>query len=155
MEEPHTESRTTVRRRPAERASRRVVVAGGCCTTCCCCCCCIHSVIGLAGSLLATRDAGDGDPFTGTVAANAYWGSVVALAAIVSLVVGEGNFMLGGFAAFMALPFIQVVAGIPAFFVASREADAGRVAAALRRIVMMPFVVSVVLVVGAIGIGAC
>ena len=155
MEEMNLESKTTIRRRPAERANRYVVVAGGCCTTCCCCCCCIHSIVGLAGSILGSNDAARNNAYAGHVTANAYWGSVAAIAALVALVAGHGNFMMGGTMAFMALPFIQVVAGIPAFFIATREADGIHVADALYRIVVTPFVVSVVVVFGAFMIGAC
>lgn len=157
MEEPHT---PIVRRQPAERARRTVVVAGGCCTTCCCCCCCVHSIIGLAGSVAATNsvvnnafDAIEADAFQR--AANAYWASVGLLIGLVILVIGKGSVTMGGFAAFMSLPVLQVIAVVPAYFFASRDAEASHVAYALRRIATVPAVVSAVLVAGAMLIGAC
>ncbi len=92
---------------PERRRPRSVVAASGCC---CCCCCCLHTLGGLVGAAVASRD----NPAAGT-----YWLMnlvVIALTLVGAAIFGGGplgaNLTVGLFILLLAGPAVQLGASV-------------------------------------------
>jgi hypothetical protein len=131
-----------IRHRPERGLAMLAPLACGCC----CCCCCLHAVGGIVGSVVASSSGpGKKDrPMTlGHVnGGRTYWLSlVVTLAAWIAYCVlggvsGSGSDRLGwGLGGILlALPVMQIPAGVLALLLCAREPDREERSAARQRV---------------------